>query len=227
MRRRVIGTFPNQKGVAEEITRLQEEEKYQVGEFLIVSDHNNEVDDYIANVEVKQVDSYDVESFWDKLKDTINLGNSSEEKENPLEEYGVANELSEHYLEVLQESEYLLLANQNAPLNRANGQSDSKTDLRDDTSKEATTMAKEEKVKKDKEEPELTGEEETVEAEKNKTEEPEITSTGTSKLKIKDPLNAEHVEEVQDPSTKKPRPEADANYSKEAEDAGIKSEDEL
>jgi len=229
MLRRVMGTFSKKEPIADEINRLQEEENYQVGEFLIVADQNNEVEDYIANVEVKQVDAYDVESFWDKLKDAVNL-NNSDETENPLQEYGLTEELSEHYLEVLQDNEYLLLVNQNAPLNRVNGGPEpkgySKENLEENPTTEVNNMAKEDKVKKNKEEPDLTGEEETVEAEKNKTEEPEVTSTGRSKLNIKDPLNADHVEELQDPSAKKDRPEADANYSQEAENAGIKSEDE-
>lgn len=254
MQRRVIGTFRSQKSISEEIIRLQTEEAYRTGEFVIVTDKNNKLEKVsISKVEVKQVDSHDTESLWDKLKDALTPGDSTN-NENPLEEYGVADELSEHYLEVLQDGEYVLLADMEAPLDRVESgpapQGYSKENLSENpenkrkNTKEDIGMAEEknraderneekreinevteETTKKSEEDPDLTGEEKSVEGEKDKTAEPEVSSTGTSKLKVKDPLNAEHVDPVQDPSTKKKeQPEADANYSEEAEDAGIKSE---
>lgn len=259
MRRRVMGTFCSQESISEEIIRLQAEEAYRTEEFMIVTDENNKLEtDNISRVAVKQVDSHDTESFWEKLKDAVTPGYATDDNDNPLEEYGVAEELSEHYLEVLQDGEYVLLADMEAPLDRVESgptpQGYSKENLADNTEKNAANHINnteedvdmteeknraderneekreinevtEETTKKSEEDPDLTGEEKSVEGEKDKTEEPEVSSTGTSKLKVKDPLNAEHVEQVEDPSAKKKeQPEADANYSEEAEDAGIQSE---
>lgn len=72
--------------------------------------------------------------------------------------------------------------------------------------------------------PELTGEEDSVEAEDSKRSDTVNIAKGQVKPEAKSPLNAEPKEE-KEPSKNTEDPEADAEYSEDSEEAGIKSEE--
>ena len=81
-----------------------------------------------------------------------------------------------------------------------------------------------EDLKQNKEEdPDLTGEEETVEVEESVHGYGNDVAKGVVKPEPKSPLNTEGKQE-KDPSEKSDAPEADANYPEDSEDAGMKSE---
>lgn len=74
--------------------------------------------------------------------------------------------------------------------------------------------------------PELTGEEDSVEAEDSKRSDTVNIAKGQVKPEAKSPLNAEPKEE-KEPSKNTEDPEADAEYSEDSEEAGIKSEEKI
>lgn len=119
MDRRVEGTFQSKNEAKVEIERLINIEGYRPDELLLVTDENgNHETDYsdIENVKVDLVNADDEGSFWEKIKEALSFGSyHSEEAENTLEKHGVTHELSDHYLEALQEGEIILLANTDAP----------------------------------------------------------------------------------------------------------------
>lgn len=81
-----------------------------------------------------------------------------------------------------------------------------------------------EDLKQNKEEdPDLTGEEETVEVEESEHGYGNDVAKGVVKPEPKSPLNTEDKHE-KDPSEKSDAPESDANYPEDSEDAGMKSE---
>lgn len=82
-----------------------------------------------------------------------------------------------------------------------------------------------EDLKQDKEEdPDLTGEEETVDKKESKHGHGNKIAEGVIRPEAKSPLNTEAKEE-KDPSEKSDAPESDANYPEKSEDAGMKSEE--
>lgn len=119
MDRRVEGTFQSKNEAKVEIERLINIEGYRPDELLLVTDENgNHETDYsdIENVKIDLVNADDEGSFWEKIKEALSFGSyHSEEAENTLEKHGVTHELSDHYLEALQEGEIILLANTDAP----------------------------------------------------------------------------------------------------------------
>lgn len=74
------------------------------------------------------------------------------------------------------------------------------------------------------EEPELTGEEESVDKDETEHNYGNTIAEGVVKPEVKSPLNTEDKEE-KEPSEKSETPEADAHYPDEQEEAGMKSED--
>lgn len=74
------------------------------------------------------------------------------------------------------------------------------------------------------EEPELTGEEESVDKDETEHNYGNTIAEGVVRPEVKSPLNTEDKEE-KEPSEKSETPEADAHYPDEQEEAGMKSED--
>lgn len=77
--------------------------------------------------------------------------------------------------------------------------------------------------KESKEEPDLTGQEETVEAEESDHGYGNKIADGVVKPEAKSPLNTDEKDE-KEPSQKSDAPESDAKQTEDAEDAGLKSE---
>ncbi len=99
--------------------------------------------------------------------------------------------------------------------NTAEGDSDSSSDEKPDG----------EDLKQNKEEdPDLTGEEETVDAEESKHGHGNKIAKGVVRPEAKSPLNTDDKEE-KDPSEESEAPESDANYPEQAEESGMKSEE--
>ncbi|PRY84150.1 general stress protein [Alkalibacterium olivapovliticus] len=99
--------------------------------------------------------------------------------------------------------------------NTAEGDSDSSSDEKPDG----------EDLKQNKEEdPDLTGEEETVDAEESKHGHGNKIAKGVVRPEAKSPLNTDDKEE-KDPSEESEAPESDANYPEQSEESGMKSEE--
>lgn len=77
--------------------------------------------------------------------------------------------------------------------------------------------------KESKEEPDLTGEEDTVEAEESNHNYGNKVAEGVVKPDAKSPLNTDEKDE-KEPSEKSDAPESDAKHTDDAEEAGLKSE---
>jgi len=239
MDREVEGTFLDTKDIEREISRLIKEENYEADELLILTDEKSTKFDSKKQkgVDVKYIDTSDLDtsdSFWERIKEAFSF--SGEDEENPLERYGVSSELAGHYLGVLQDGEYLLLVDQNGPRNNldqgsagAAGKSTSGQQAGDKYKEDTQVSKNEEKdteLNKKNEEPDLTGQEDTVEAE-NETE-------GTDKANaenqtIKDPIAGQtHVEPYEDPivNQEDDTAEEDIVYADDTEESGIQSDQE-
>lgn len=83
---------------------------------------------------------------------------------------------------------------------------------------------KEEGSKEYKEKPDLTGEEDTVDAEKSEHDYSNTVANGVVSPNAKSPLNTDEKDE-KEPSEKSDAPEADAKHTEDAEEAGLKSHD--
>lgn len=101
---------------------------------------------------------------------------------------------------------------------RSDESGDGEADLNDDTTTEddATDLSTN---------PDLTGEEETVEAEGTEQEKEPKIAQGQVKPEAKSPLNAEPKEE-KDPSEESEAPEGDAEYAPDMEEEGMKNEED-
>lgn len=96
---------------------------------------------------------------------------------------------------------------------------------KENTAKKKTDRKNEEEQgKESKEKPDLTGEEDTVEAEESEHNYGNTVADGVVKPDAKSPLNTDEKNE-KEPSQKSDAPKADAKHTDDAEEAGLKSQD--
>jgi len=116
MDRRVEGTYTSKEETVSAVERLINE-GYATDEIIIVTNekHEKELED-LTLVEVDAVSPTEGLSIWEKLKESFSFGRyNSDEISNPLEEYGVEEDIGEHYTEALESGEIVILVNSAGP----------------------------------------------------------------------------------------------------------------
>lgn len=183
----------------------------EVNEEIVAKERNDMVDDNKKEQPIDEVNSEEEEAIKNKGQKSKN--EDQEPKKEDEEPKNV--ETSETEQENMGDSIDPSQADHTRKDNGAEGKSDSSNENEPDG----------EDLKQDQEEdPDLTGEEETVDAQESKHGHGNKIAEGVVKPEAKSPLNTEGKEE-KDPSEKSEAPESDANYPQEAEDAGMKSEE--
>lgn len=116
MDRRVEGTYTSKEETVSAVERLINE-GYASDEIIIVTNekHEKELED-LTLVEVDAVNPTEGLSLWEKLKESFSFGRyNSDEVSNPFEEYGVEEDIGEHYTEALESGEIVILVNSAGP----------------------------------------------------------------------------------------------------------------
>jgi len=118
MDRKVEGTYLSKDETVSAVERLIIE-GYLADEIIIVTDEKNESElEDLTIVEVDTVDPSEGLSLWEKMKETFSFGRyNSDEHSNPLEDYGVEEDLGHHYTEALENGEIVILVNSAGPTN--------------------------------------------------------------------------------------------------------------
>lgn len=251
MDRRVEGTYTSKEETVSAVERLINE-GYATDEIIIVTNekHEKELED-LTLVEVDAVNPIEGLSLWEKLKESFSFGRyNSDEISNPLEEYGVEEDIGEHYTEALASGEIVILVNSAGPSKTQhlsqvneevlNGDTESiaKDPVNAPTKEEMDTVPGEgeqfdpTKAQSSREDiegssfekgPELTGDESTVVAENEGHVYPDNVSKG-----VVDGGDSSHSKGIEKTKESKPemnskQPESDAYYSDNYEEAGGKT----
>lgn len=167
----------------------------EVNEDIVVKERNDMVDNNKENQPLDEVNSEEEDAIKNEDKDPKNV-KATETKETGE---SIDPSQAEHMRE---ESE-------------VEGSSDSSSDKQKDG----------DDLKQDEEEdPDLTGQEETVESEESNHPHGNKVAKGVVRPEAKSPLNTDEKKE-KDPSEKSDAPESDANYPEQSEESGMKSED--
>lgn len=226
MDRHILGTFNKEEDAVLEVEKLLNNEGYSPNELMLVMDKSNQYDakiETIKNVTVNKVE-VEEESMWEKVKEAFSFGTYESDGSNTLQEYGVPQDRVEHYTEALKAGEIVLLADTDAP--KQSELSEVNEDIIED--KESENIMTDKKNTQDdvrSEEPDLTGQEDTVQKEGSEHGYGHTVAKGVVSPESQSPLNTDD-KDIKEPEQNTEAPEAEANYSDELEDQGKKSLDD-